>query len=164
MEVKSFGPRERSLTDLCIVSRARVHRSCLTAGLCREFHGWVGPGGRQVPERASGITVGRHEIRLGVLRGIAARRVVDSRHEKTGSRSARPMGRRSAGRCLSRMHAGNPARRKRANDNVEHGNTPFAVAEKRDGTPFAIFQFPLQLTSRFSCHDNSHNSNFYSSR
>lgn len=54
------------------------------AGLRREFHGSVGPGGRQVPERASDITMGRHEIRLGVLRGVAARRAVDSRHEKTG--------------------------------------------------------------------------------
>lgn len=105
----------------------------------------MGPSGRQVPERASGITVGRHEVRLGVLRGVAARRAIDSRNEKTGRWSARPMGRRGARRRLSRMHAGNPPQRECADDNVEHGNRPFAVVEKRDGT---LRNIPIPVTAR----------------
>lgn len=135
----------RALTDLYVVPRARVYRSYLTAGLRREFHGWMGPGGRQVPEWASGFTVGRHEIRLGVLRGVAAGRAVDSRHEKTGRWSTCSMGRRGARRRLSRMHAGNPPRRERADDNVKHGNAPFAVAEKRGGIPSQYFDSRYQF-------------------
>jgi len=134
--------RPRKLTDLCIVSRAHIHRSCLTTGLCREFHGWVGPSGSQVPEWASGITVGRYEIRLGVMRGFTPGRVVDSQYEKTEWRSARSMGRRGAWRRLSRMHVGNPPWRECADDNVEYGNIPFA--KKRLGL-FAIFRFSLYL-------------------
>lgn len=64
------------------------------------------------------------------------------------------MGRRGARWRLSRMHAGYPPRRERADDNVEHGDTPFAVVEKRDGILRNI-SIPVTAPPRFSRRDNS---------
>lgn len=55
------------------------------------------------------------------------------------------MGRRGARRGLSRMHAGDPTWRECADDNVEHGNTPFAVVEKRDEI---LRDIPIPVTAR----------------
>lgn len=99
-------------------------------GLRREFHIRVGPGRRQIPERASGFAVGRHEVRLGVLRISIARHAVDRRLKKTGRRPACPMGRRGGRRCLPRVPAGYSLWRKRTYDHAEHGNKPFAERQR----------------------------------
>lgn len=108
-------------------------RIILTTGLRRELYVRVGSDGRQIPERAPDLTVGRHEVRLGVVRGIVARRGVDGRSEKTAWQSARAMGRHGGRRRFSRVPAGDPPRRECTDDNAQHGNKPFTESQKRDG-------------------------------
>lgn len=112
-----------------------------SAGIRRELHVRVGPGGRKIPERAADLAVGRHEIRLGVLRGVAARRGFDGRSEKTGRQSASAMGRRGRRRRLSRVSAGDPPRRECTDDNAQHGNKLFAEPQK-SGTLFPSLFLP----------------------
>lgn len=55
-----------------IAFRSCVHRSLVfTVGLRRELYVRLGLGGRPFPQRAPYFAMGRHEIRLGVMRRIA---------------------------------------------------------------------------------------------
>jgi len=99
--------------------------SCLAPGLRRKLYVQLGPGRRSIPQRASDFTMGRHEIRLGIMRCAATWCDVDSWLEKTWWRSARSMGRRGARRRLSGMSAGDPPRRERPDHHAQYSNGSF---------------------------------------